>query len=47
MSDTEMATGLENIMYEVRGSIAYITMNRPKVMNALITNTRLGPGASN
>src|ERR1700743_1985105 len=39
MSATEVATSLENIMYEVKGSIAYITMNRPKVMNALNRKT--------
>src|SRR6202790_309604 len=39
MSATEVATSLENIVYEVKGSIAYITMNRPKVMNALNRKT--------
>ena len=35
MSATEISTRFENITYEVKGSTAYITMNRPKVMNAL------------
>jgi enoyl-CoA hydratase len=39
MSATGVATSLNNIIYEVRGSIAYITMNRPKVMNALNRET--------
>src|SRR3984957_5165618 len=39
MSATEVSTNFENIMYEVKGSIAYITMNRPKVMNALNRKT--------
>src|SRR6202166_414163 len=39
MSATEVSTSFENIMYEVKGSIAYITMNRPKVMNALNRKT--------
>ncbi|HTG15039.1 MAG TPA: enoyl-CoA hydratase-related protein [Blastocatellia bacterium] len=39
MSATEVATSLENIMYEIKGSIAYITMNRPKMMNALNRKT--------
>src|ERR1700676_1232373 len=37
MSGTEVS--FENITYEVKGSIAYITMNRPKVMNALNRKT--------
>ena len=39
MSATETSTSFENIRYEVKGSIAYITMNRPKVMNALNRRT--------
>lgn len=39
MSAAEVATSLENVVYEVKGSIAYITMNRPKVMNALNRKT--------
>ena len=39
MSATEVSSSLENITYEVKGSIAYITMNRPKVMNALNRRT--------
>jgi enoyl-CoA hydratase len=39
MSATQLSTSFENITYEVRGSIGYITMNRPKVMNALNQRT--------
>jgi enoyl-CoA hydratase len=39
MSSTEVSTTFENITYEVKGSIGYITMNRPKVMNALNRRT--------
>jgi enoyl-CoA hydratase len=39
MSSTEVATSFENITYEVKGSIGYITLNRPKVMNALNRRT--------
>src|SRR5712672_326428 len=39
MSATEASTSFENITYEVKGSTAYITMNRPKVMNALNRET--------
>ena len=34
-----MALNLENVLYETKGSIAYITANRPKVLNALNTPT--------
>lgn len=34
-----MALNLENVLYETKGSIAYITVNRPKVLNALNTPT--------
>jgi enoyl-CoA hydratase len=39
MNATEVSISFENISYEVKGSIAYITMNRPKVMNALNRKT--------
>ena len=29
------ATTLANVLYEKRGAIAYVTVNRPKVLNAL------------
>lgn len=35
----EVSANFENLTYEVKGSIAYITMNRPKVMNALNRRT--------
>src|SRR5580704_14156820 len=35
MSVTDTFTSLTNITYEVRGEIGYVTLNRPKVMNAL------------
>ena len=33
------ALTLENVLYEKRGGIAYVTVNRPKVLNALNTPT--------
>jgi len=39
MSDTGTALTLENLLYEKKGPIAYVTLNRPKVMNALNQRT--------
>jgi enoyl-CoA hydratase len=38
-SSTEVSTSFENITYEVKGSIGYIALNRPKVMNPLNQRT--------
>lgn len=35
MSSAASALNLENVVYEKKGPIAYVTLNRPKVMNAL------------
>ncbi len=35
MASSAVPTPFENIVYEKRGAIAYITVNRPKVLNAL------------
>jgi enoyl-CoA hydratase/carnithine racemase len=35
MSSLASALKLENVVYEKRGPIGYVTLNRPKVMNAL------------
>jgi enoyl-CoA hydratase len=32
-------TSLENVLYEKKGAIAYVTLNRPKVLNALNQRT--------
>ena len=39
MTTTALATSFENLLYEKKGAIAYITVNRPKVLNALNTAT--------
>src|SRR6185436_15237254 len=35
MSSSTVAAALENVLYEKKGAIAYVTVNRPKVLNAL------------
>ena len=35
MSTATAAPTLENVLYEKKGPIAYVTINRPKVLNAL------------
>ena len=39
MSLARAALTLENVSYEKKGSIAYVTLNRPKVLNALNQRT--------
>jgi enoyl-CoA hydratase/carnithine racemase len=39
MSSPALAVKLENVVYEKKGPIAYVTLNRPKVMNALNKET--------
>jgi len=36
---TTASLGLTNVLYEKKGTIAYVTVNRPKVLNALNTPT--------
>ncbi len=35
MSSAGVAFTLENLVYEKKGAIAYVTLNRPRVLNAL------------
>jgi enoyl-CoA hydratase len=35
MSSVASALQLQNVLYEKKGPIAHVTLNRPKVMNAL------------
>jgi enoyl-CoA hydratase len=39
MSTTATKLSLENVLYEKKGAIAYVTLNRPKVLNALNNKT--------
>src|SRR6476660_6615646 len=39
MSSPRAALTLENVLYEKKGPIAYVTLNRPKVLNALNQRT--------
>jgi len=39
MSATTTEISLENVLYEKKGPIAYVTLNRPKVLNALNAKT--------
>src|SRR4029077_4942687 len=39
MSTTTTELNLENVAYAKKGPIAYVTLNRPKVLNALNTRT--------
>jgi enoyl-CoA hydratase len=39
MSSPGTALTLENLLYEKKGTIAYVTLNRPKVLNALNQRT--------
>ncbi len=39
MSSSVAESTLENLLYEKKGPIAYVTLNRPKVLNALNQKT--------
>src|SRR5712672_4848038 len=39
MDSQESGPALANVLYAIKGSIAYVTVNRPKVLNALNTPT--------
>ena len=39
MDSLEAGPALANVLYAIKGSIAYVTVNRPKVLNALNTPT--------
>src|SRR5712692_4605425 len=39
MNSSRAALTLENLLYEKKGAIAYVTLNRPKVLNALNQGT--------
>ncbi len=39
MASEEVGPVLANVLYAIKGSIAYVTVNRPKVLNALNTPT--------
>ena len=39
MSSPVVESALENLLYEKKGAIAYVTVNRPKVLNALNQRT--------
>jgi len=39
MDSHEAGPALANVLYAIKGSIAYVTVNRPKVLNALNTPT--------